>query len=489
MGSLMKYTSTRDDKKEIQSAEAILMGLSPDGGLFVPIGNRKINLESYKNMPYADVATAVLEQFLPDYSEGFLRDSIHKIYDNNFNNKAGYLVPINEHLFSLELWHGPTSAFKDYALQLLPQLLVEAKKMLHDDNKTQVLVATSGDTGTAALQGFCNVEGTGIAVFYPHNGTSEIQRLQMATQKGDNIDVIAIRGNFDDAQRGVKLAFNDLELARNLDSRKIKLSSANSINWGRLVPQIVYYITSYICLCDKGTINAGDLVDYCVPTGNFGDIMAGYYAKRMGLPIGQLICASNQNNVLADFLETGHYNANRDFYKTSSPSMDILVSSNLERLLYHESGCAAKVRGWMEQLANKGAYHVGDEVLSRIRGTFTAGWATEEQVSEEIQSIFQEYQYLSDPHTAVAFRVAHNSVNYGKRPTVVLSTASPYKFCSKVLASLGKAVPDDEFDALEALETYSGISAPGTIKSLKNKKVRFEYVIDPGQVVETVLSL
>ncbi|MEG0910691.1 MAG: threonine synthase, partial [Ruthenibacterium sp.] len=321
----MQYTSTRNDLLSISAAEAILTGLAPDGGLFVPASFPALDVTECYGLSYPETAKKVLSLFLTDYDEAFLEVAVTQVYsDANFDGKAGFVKKVSEGTFALELWHGPTCAFKDYALQIMPKLLCEAKKLQNDTGITKILVATSGDTGKAALAGYANLPGIQIAVFYPNDGTSEIQRLQMATQEGDNVAVYAVNGNFDDAQRGVKRAFADAALAAALAQKGEALSSANSINWGRLVPQIVYYFYSYAQLVAQKEITNGDAVSFCVPTGNFGDILAGYYAKQMGLPIDKLVCASNTNNVLTDFLETGIYDANRTFYKTSSPSMDIL---------------------------------------------------------------------------------------------------------------------------------------------------------------------
>ncbi len=486
----MEYTSTRDATKRISAAEAIVTGLSPDGGLFVPVKIQPVDFRPLIGSAYNEVAYAVLRGFLPEYSEDFLRGALADSYGKNFGGKAGELVPLADSASVLELWHGPTAAFKDYALQLMPRLLVEAKRLLARDESTLILVATSGDTGKAALEGFKDIPGIKIAVFYPESGTSEVQRLQMVTQDGDNVAVYAVRGNFDDAQRGVKQAFGDAALAEKLAAKNEKLSSANSINWGRLLPQIVYYATSYLRLCAAGTISYGQPLDFCVPTGNFGDIMAGYYAKQLGIPVGKLICASNQNNVLAEFLETGRYNAQRPFYKTSSPSMDILVSSNLERLLYHASGSDEKVRGWMRQLAETGSYQIDADTLAAVRAVFAGGWVDENEVGEEIAQLYEQQGYLCDPHTAVAFRVLRRRRAAGDdTPTVVLSTASPFKFSGKVLSALGHIVPQDEFQALDALEKATGQTVPASLASLQGRPVRFTESIDPAQIPAVPLSL
>lgn len=485
----MQYTSTRDTSQNVTGQQAILQGLAPGGGLFVPTTLTQLNLAALQGKSYCEVALAVLQEFLPDYNPEFLQKAIENSYGGeNFEGKAGELVRLEDGLYSLELWHGPTCAFKDYALQLMPKLLVEARSMLGETAQTIILVATSGDTGTAALKGYANQPGIEIAVFYPVDGTSEVQRLQMITQEGENVAVFAVNGNFDDAQRGVKIAFTDAELAKTLLAKNKKLSSANSINWGRLLPQIVYYVTSYLTLCKNGDVTMGQEVDFCIPTGNFGDIMAGYYAKALGVPVGRLICASNQNNVLSDFLANGKYNANRDFYKTSSPSMDILVSSNLERLLYHETGDAEQVAEWMRQLATAGEYQIDTDTLARIKETFTAGWANEEQVSVEIARLHQQNGYLADPHTAVAFHVLRSLPASGN-PAVVLSTASPYKFSGKVLQALGQQVPQNEFQALEALEKASQTKAPKALRELQEKPVRFTGEIPPAEIPEVPLRL
>lgn len=484
----MEYTSTRDTAQKVSAQQAILKGLAPGGGLFVPTALTQLNLQALLGKSYCEVAFEVLRCFLPDYDRAFLQKAINESYGENFNNKAGELVKLDSGLFSLELWHGPTSAFKDYALQLMPRLLVEARSMLGETDETLILVATSGDTGKAALDGYQDQPGIAIAVFYPVAGTSEIQRLQMVTQDGGNVHVFAVDGNFDDAQRGVKIAFDSHQVAAAMQQKGKKLSSANSINWGRLLPQIVYYVTSYLALCKNGEVAMGQEVDFCVPTGNFGDILAGYYAKALGVPVGRLVCASNQNNVLSDFFTTGKYNARRAFYKTSSPSMDILVSSNLERLLYHETGDAAQVAQWMDDLAQKGEYQVDKGTMARITETFAAGWADEAEVEEEIAGLFKQYGYLADPHTAVAFRVWRKLPASGN-PVVVLSTANPYKFSGKVLQALGQTVPQDEFEALAKLEKTTGTKAPASLASLKEKTVRFTEEIQPAAIPEIPLSL
>ena len=397
-----------------------------------------------------------------------------------FGGKAGETVKVRDGLYSLELWHGPTCAFKDYALQLMPKLLVEAKKMLGRTETTRILVATSGDTGKAALAGYADLDGIEIEVFYPNDGTSEIQHLQMATQKGENVQVYAVQGNFDDAQTGVKKVFADADVAVELEKRGIRLSSANSINWGRLVPQIVYYFYAYFRLTEQGAVEWGKPVDFCVPTGNFGDILAGYYAKQMGLPVGRLVCASNRNNVLTDFLRTGTYDARRTFYKTTSPSMDILISSNLERLLYHVSGSSEKVAGWMQELSATGKYTVDAETLAKIQQSFAAGYADDADGAAEIKARFDGDHYLCDTHTAVAFRVAETRRT--DAPMVVLSTASPFKFPRDALTALGVEAPASDFAAMAALTAGTGAEAPASLRELDKLEVRFKTVLQPADI-------
>lgn len=483
----MQFFSTRDKNRVVTSSQAIAQGLSDEGGLFVPADFPRVDGKALCSLDYPEMATAILKEYLTDYSADFLAQATKETYGDAFGCKAGYLATVSEDVYSLELWHGPTCAFKDYALQLMPKLLVEAKKNLGRTENTLILVATSGDTGKAALDGYHDIPGVEIAVFYPTGGTSEIQRLQMATQEGVNVAVYAVRGNFDDAQTGVKKVFADKEIAAHLAERGIRLSSANSINWGRLVPQIVYYFAAYAQLLRAGKVTYGQKVDFCVPTGNFGDILAGYYAKRMGLPVGRLICASNQNNVLTDFLNTGTYNAKRDFYKTTSPSMDILISSNLERLLYHVTDSDAEVAALMHSLSVTGSYTVRSETLAAIQETFGCGWSSEQEVAAEIFARYKKDGYLCDTHTAVAFHVAEKHRREGV-PMVVLSTASPFKFPRNVLEALGEAAPENDFEAMHRLETVTGHAAPESLAGLRSKKERFDAVIAPDQIAQVALG-
>ena len=483
----MQYLSTRDSALRVSAQEAIVRGLAPQSGLFVPETFPQADLDAWKNLSYPELAEKVLAGFLTDYSADFLHTATASTYGAAFGGKAGETVRVRDGLYSLELWHGPTCAFKDYALQLMPKLLVEAKKMLGRTETTRILVATSGDTGKAALAGYADLDGIEIEVFYPNDGTSEIQHLQMATQKGENVQVYAVQGNFDDAQTGVKKVFADADVAAELEKRGIRLSSANSINWGRLVPQIVYYFYAYFRLAEQGAVEWGKPVDFCVPTGNFGDILAGYYAKQMGLPVGRLVCASNKNNVLTDFLSTGTYTAKREFYKTTSPSMDILVSSNLERLLYHVTGSDAEVAGLMKSLNETGRYTVRPETLKAIQESFDCGWSSEEQVAGEIRARYEKDGYLCDTHTAVAFHVAAQKKRDGV-PMVVLSTASPFKFPRSVLEALGHTAPENDFEAMQALEEATGCTAPASLAVLRQKAERFSTVIDPAQIAEVALG-
>ena len=483
----MQFFSTRDQSRRVTSSQAIVQGLSEEGGLFVPERFPQVDVQALCGLDYPAMAAAILGEYLTDYDPAFLAQAAAATYGAAFGGRAGHLAPVEEGMWALELWHGPTCAFKDYALQLMPKLLVEAKRNLGRTEKTLILVATSGDTGKAALDGYHDVPGVEIAVFYPTGGTSEIQRLQMATQEGANVAVYAVRGNFDDAQTGVKRVFADKAVAEQLAGRNIRLSSANSINWGRLVPQIVYYFAAYAQLLRAGQIAFGDEVDFCVPTGNFGDILAGYYAKRMGLPVGRLVCASNQNNVLTDFLRTGVYTARREFYKTSSPSMDILVSSNLERLLYHVTGSDAEVAEWMAELSRTGRYTVRPETLAAIQQDFGCGWAGEEEVAAEIRTRWERDGYLCDTHTAVAFHVAEREKRAGV-PMVVLSTASPFKFPRSVLAALGRQAPENDFEAMQALEQATGRTAPASLAALKTRTERFDAVIEPAQIADVALG-
>ena len=483
----MLYTSTRNAALRVTASQAILQGISEDGGLFVPTEFPQVNLASIKELDYRALAAEILSLYLTDYSKDFLLQAATAAYDEGrFEGKTAQIVKLQPGLYSMELWHGPTSAFKDYALQLMPRLLVEAKRINNETRTTKILVATSGDTGKAALEGYKDLPGISIAVFYPDHGTSEIQRLQMTTQQGNNVAVFAVKGNFDDAQTGVKKVFTDTALAKELDQQHQHLTSANSINWGRLVPQIVYYFAGYFNLVKTNEITLGKTVDFCVPTGNFGDILAGYYAKRMGLPVGRLLCASNANNVLTDFGRTGVYDANRPFYKTASPSMDILVSSNFERLLYHESGDSEVVVQLMQALAAGHRYTVPQSVYDKILAGFGFACTPEEACFAEIGETFRNAHYLLDPHTAVATAAARKASG---GPCVVLSTASPYKFSPTVLAAVGSKCTGDDFADLTALEKLTGTTAPAALRALRQQPVRFSRVIEPDEIAAIARTL
>ena len=486
----MKFFSTRDHDHIVTASQAIAQGLSDEGGLFVPERFPQVDVRALCQLNYPALAAAVVSEYLTDYSKDFLTEATRTTYGEAFGGKAGYLAPVEGNTYALELWHGPTCAFKDYALQLMPKLLVEAKKNLSRTEKTLILVATSGDTGKAALDGYHDIPGVEIAVFYPTGGTSEIQRLQMATQEGANVAVYAVRGNFDDAQTGVKRVFGDKAIAARLAERNIRLSSANSINWGRLVPQIVYYFAAYAQLLKAGRITFGDEVDFCVPTGNFGDILAGYYAKRMGLPVGKLVCASNENNVLTDFLTTGTYTAKREFFKTTSPSMDILVSSNLERLLYSVTDeDSEKVTEWMQQLNTEGVYNVGEKIHKKITSAFFGAWVDEQETAETIRRVYNDSKYLLDPHTAVAWRACekYRLVTSDDRYAVVVSTASPYKFSGSVYEAVKNGGEElHSFDALHKLHELTGVPVPEKMLQLENMPVLHKEVIEPENMAEAV---
>ena len=485
----MRYFSTRDrniEKKTVTAAQAIVQGLAPDGGLFIPESIPQVDYRRFKNMSYPELAAAILPYYLDDYDPAFLTRAAESAYGEAFGDEAGRTVRLDDGTYVLELWHGPTCAFKDYALQLMPRLLSEGKKIVKDPNRTRILVATSGDTGKAALEGYKDLDGIEIIVFYPHNGVSHLQRLQMATQRGGNVGVYAVIGNFDDTQTGVKKAFHDEELARELAEEGICLSSANSINWGRLVPQIVYYFYAYLRVLETEGLPDGTKVDFCVPTGNFGDIMAGYYAKKMGLPVGRLICASNRNNILTDMIGTGTYDTHRDFYKTGSPSMDILISSNLERLLHYVAEKDEQVPEWMAELSSKGIYAIPQEALDKIREDFDAGWTDEETCARTIRETYEKYHYLIDTHTAVALAAANaaRAAKGTETPMVVLSTASPFKFPAAVLPALGESVPDNDFEALNKLAEKTGVPAPEQLTGLLELPERFTQVITAPELMD-----
>lgn len=495
----MLYTSTRDNSIRVTASQAIAQGISEEGGLFVPCELPKFSLDkitSMTSLSYIERAKTVLREFLTDFTEEELDYCVNGAYavEKFSSSKIAPVVNVHGNENILELWHGPTCAFKDMALQLLPYLMTVSAKKTADGKTIVILVATSGDTGKAALEGFKNVENTKILVFYPVDGVSPMQKLQMTTQEGENVAVCAINGNFDDAQSAVKSIFTNDEIKAQLAEKNMMFSSANSINWGRLVPQIVYYFSAYCDLIEQGRIKAGDEINVVVPTGNFGNILAGYYAKKMGLPIKKLVCASNTNNVLTDFLKTGEYNRNRKFYATTSPSMDILISSNLERLLYHMSGEDSNtVNELMSALSKDGKYRVSPQLIEKIQEEFSAGYCDEKCVDETIKHNFDDYKYLCDTHTAVAVDVYENYVTEtgDDIPTVIDSTASPYKFSKSVLTALlgGKTPSLSEFDMVDELNKVSDFDVPKPLKALKDKKVRFTDVCDKENMSEMVFKL
>lgn len=494
----MQMLSTRG-AAAVTPSVAILRGLAPDGGLYVPAAFPHFTLEeiaSLASLPYVERAHAVLSRFLPDFSARELTGAIAGAYGTGFDCEAiAPLVRVGTRAHALELWHGPTLAFKDMALQLLPHLLTLSARKNGEQREILILVATSGDTGKAALEGFLDVPGTRCCVFYPGEGVSPAQRLQMITTGGHNTHVIAVNGNFDDAQSGVKRIFADPEFAAKLDAMGKVLSSANSINFGRLVPQVVYYFSAYADLLASGGIAPGDAVNFCVPTGNFGDILAADYARKAGLPVGRLICASNENNVLTDFIRTGVYDiADRPFYKTNTPSMDILISSNLERLLFDLSGCdGASIAGLMGDLAQKRRYAIGGEMLSALQARYWAGCADQQTVCAEIARTWREDGYLMDPHTAVASAVlrAYQAESGDARPAVIVSTASPYKFGASVLGAI--VGPEacaglDDFACCRALCARTGIPEPEQIEKLPSLPVRHRAVCGRENMAQTVLD-
>lgn len=497
----MLYNSTQNAKEVVSAAQAIAQGISKDGGLFVPQEFPKYDENTFKALlktDYKGRAKKVFSDFLSDFTEEEISDCVEKAYTaQKFG--GGNPAPISycnldgTTLNILELWHGPTCAFKDMALQILPHLLTKSLKKKYDGKTAVILVATSGDTGKAALEGFKDVDHTKIVVFYPVDGVSPMQKHQMNTQEGENVRVCAIKGNFDDAQTGVKKIFTTPSVAEKLAENNMLFSSANSINWGRLLPQIVYYISAYCDLVNDGKIELGDKINVVVPTGNFGNILASYYASLMGLPINKFICASNSNNVLTDFIKTGVYDKNRNFYTTISPSMDILVSSNLERLLYKLSGDNDEVtRGWMNALKSEGKYEVSDDVKAVINEKFYGGFCDDKNTEATIHEMFEQDKYLCDTHTAVAINVYKQYVEEtgDKTPSVIASTASPYKFSKAVLEAVepNATLPGTEFDMVDELHKVSGAKVPAPLANLKNKTARFSDVTEVNDMENYVLG-
>ena len=488
------YKSTRDAEKTVTASQAILKGLADDGGLFVPVSIPKlpVSLGELKEMTYQEIAYTVMKEFLTDFTEEELKSCIAKAYDSKFDTEEIAPLAKVEDAYYLELFHGATIAFKDMALSILPHLLTTSAKKNQVKNEIVILTATSGDTGKAALAGFADVEGTKIIVFYPKNGVSRVQELQMVTQKGDNTSVVAIHGNFDNAQSGVKAMFENKELEKELNEAGYQFSSPNSINIGRLVPQVVYYVYAYAKLLQNEEIAEDEEINVVVPTGNFGNILAAYYAKNMGIPIAKLICASNENKVLYDFFQTGTYDRNREFVLTTSPSMDILISSNLERLIYKISGeDARKDTDLMTELKTKGSYAITGEMKANL-ADFAAGYATEEQVAKTIHDIYEDTGYVMDTHTAVAATVykAYREDSKDDRKTVIASTASPYKFAGSVMSAIDpKYKGQDDFKLIEELQKVSGTELPNAIKEIMNAEIRHNTECDVDQMEQTVKSI
>ncbi|MDD7403590.1 MAG: threonine synthase [Butyribacter sp.] len=491
------YQSTRNSGKTVTASQAILKGLADDGGLFVPtsIPALDTSLEDIAKMNYQETAYQVMKQFLTDFTEEELKNCINRAYDSKFDTKEIAPLVEKDGVYYLELFHGATIAFKDMALSILPHLLTTSARKNKITNQIVILTATSGDTGKAALAGFADVEGTSIIVFYPKNGVSAIQERQMVTQKGNNTSVIGITGNFDDAQSGVKAMFNNKELAKVMDNNGYQFSSANSINIGRLVPQVVYYVYSYTRLLANGAVKAGEPVNFVVPTGNFGNILAAFYAKNMGVPVGKLICASNENKVLYDFFETGVYDKNREFILTTSPSMDILISSNLERLIYKIAGEDAEATAdMMAALANTGKYTITDEMKARMKD-FIGGWASEEKTAEEIKRVYEKTGYVLDTHTAVASAVYHDykMKTQDDTKTIIASTASPYKFATSVMTAIDKKYEGmDDFALIDELSKTAGTKIPNAVEEIRSAPVLHDTVCDTKdmqKMVEKILGI
>ena len=494
----MKYCCTRNAAERVSAAQAIAQGISADGGLFVPESLPRYTHEDLMELslcPYTERAARIMADFLPEFSREELLECANAAYaPEKFSGGSPAPLSLEQkgslNMYVLELWHGPTCAFKDMALQMLPHLLTASLRKTGETRTACILVATSGDTGKAALDGFHDVEGTKIMVYYPVDGVSPMQKLQMVTQEGKNVEVVAIRGNFDDAQSAVKRIFTDETVREGLDKDGMMLSSANSINWGRLAPQIAYYVSAYCDMVKRGTVKMGEKINICVPTGNFGNILAAYIAKQMGLPVNKLICASNRNNVLTDFFKKGgSYDKNRDFYTTTSPSMDILISSNLERLLFFASDYDDKlVAALMEQLAKGGSYQVAADVFAKIEADFDAGCCDDAAAAQTIRELWENEHYLCDTHTAVAVRVYedYRARTGDTTPAVIASTASPFKFCRSVIEALGGTLEKDDVSQLDVLTGLTGVPAPAPLAALAGKTPRFDRVVDKTDILSTV---
>ena len=490
------YRSTRDDSVKVTASQAILKGLAADGGLYVPeqIPALDKSFEELSKMSYQEVAYEVMKLMLDDFTEEELKNCINKAYDSKFDTKVIAPLVKADGAYYLELFHGSTIAFKDMALSILPHLLITSAKKNNVKNEIVILTATSGDTGKAALAGFADVKGTKIIVFYPKHGVSPIQEKQMVTQKGDNTYVIGINGNFDDAQTGVKKIFGDKELEKVMNEAGYQFSSANSINIGRLVPQIVYYVYAYARLLADGEVKAGEAINVVVPTGNFGNILAAFYAKNMGLPIHKLICASNENKVLYDFFTTGTYDRNREFVLTTSPSMDILISSNLERLIYRITGeDAAQTKVFMDALSSNGEYTITKEMMEKL-SCFVGGYASEAETAANIKKVFDKAGYIMDTHTSVASCVYYDKAKDAGLKTVIASTASPYKFTRSVMDAIDKEKYDSmtDFELVDELNALSGVKIPEAIEEIRTAPIRHDIVCDKSEMqmtVEKILGL
>ena len=488
----MKFISTRGVSNEkVSAALAIKQGLASDGGLFMPEEIPELTSDeilALGNKSYEERAAYIIGKFLTDYTyEELLEDAKNAYDEERFGKSPAPVYKVNDNMYTLELWHGPTCAFKDMALQIMPRLFVRALRKTGEKRDALILVATSGDTGKAALEGYRDIEGTKIQVFYPTDGVSTVQKKQMQTQEGKNVSVKAIKGNFDDAQNGVKRIFADENMRRTLDEKNTFLSSANSINWGRLVPQIVYYVSAYLDMVNSGDIAYGEKIDVCVPTGNFGNIFAGFIAKKMGLPIEKLICASNVNNVLTDFLKSGTYDRERVFHATISPSMDILISSNLERLLYLIAG-AEKTNEYMQKLNSAAKYTVDNEVFDKIRENFVGIYSSEDETRKTIKGIYKKENYLIDTHTSVATCAAlkYMSTYKAERKILVVSTASPYKFAKDVLTSLDESIVTTDTEALKKLSDLTGTKIPAPLSSVLAKPILHPDIIEKEDMDKAV---
>jgi len=487
----MRYIGTHANHPFASASEAVLLGMVPRGGLFVPEFIPQLDADTLSQPTYLETARRIMSAYFTDFEPPVLDGCLQRAYNTeNFHTPdVVALRPLGRRRFLLELFHGPTAAFKDVALQLMPHLTSTAKSLTGDKTHTLILVATSGDTGKAALEGYKNAEGISIVVFYPHGGVSEVQRLQMVTTDGRNTKVFAVRGNFDDCQTGVKALFLDTNLRDYLAGMDIKLSTGNSINWGRLAPQIVYYVRAYALLAARGEIKTGDEVDICVPTGNFGNILAAWYARAMGLPVRKLFCASNKNNILTDFFQTGVYDTHREFFRTSSPSMDILISSNLERFLFEIAGRdAEKIKPWFLDRFRTGRFQIDAETKAAIDTLVVPGWADEARVFAEIKKVYEETKMIIDTHTAVASAVSRDLGPKDGPATIIASTASPFKFAGDVLAAVTGKAESDEFAAIERLSALAGEPAHRAVRGLRERPVLHDGVLPISQMREAVIG-